>query len=296
MKRDVPKGWTSAYWDILEQVYWVPPYIGMKSIPRKLWQTHGDRVSVPSIMTSSNGPLYFREKKTADFWPYIQRQEETFNHQFELFASLLSPEDLALVLAPICGLPQGLAISPLGRSTNSHLKWSEMGNYTQPDLFLRGPSAIAMIELKFNAKTNMDQFGKYLALIARDDDLYGGKPLRRLTYILASREPVMALEKQLGQSIRDISQLAPETIATHVKNAKVASYLRENPDPVRRAITQTQINAVSWQALHDRLVEVSKQADNKPGVRTFCRILSGMAEAVLMHPLSKVKRANSDLR
>ena len=72
--------WTTKYWDALEQLYWTPKYLGLKSISRSHWQIEGDRVSVPVAMTNANGPLYRRATTARSFATTVRRQEETFNH------------------------------------------------------------------------------------------------------------------------------------------------------------------------------------------------------------------------
>jgi|LFEF01.1.fsa_nt_gb hypothetical protein len=47
-----PATWNRKYCDLAEQFFWAPQYIGMRSIPQRLWQTDGDRVSVPRELVS----------------------------------------------------------------------------------------------------------------------------------------------------------------------------------------------------------------------------------------------------
>jgi hypothetical protein len=76
--------WTKNYWDIVGEFYWVPSYLGLKSIPRRHWAIDGEMVSVPKEMTNTTGPLYRRVRSGREYWDFVRRQEETFNHIFNL--------------------------------------------------------------------------------------------------------------------------------------------------------------------------------------------------------------------
>jgi len=81
--------WTKKYWDIVDQFYWTPNYLGLKSIPREQWTIEDGVVSIPRDMTNPNGPLYRRTRSGDEYWSFVRRQEETFNHIFDLAFAIL---------------------------------------------------------------------------------------------------------------------------------------------------------------------------------------------------------------
>ena len=86
--------WTSKYWDAVDDFFWTPGYLGLESIGRKYWTIDGDMVSIPKTMTNPKGPLYRRVQSGDDYWNFVPRQEETFNHIFNLAFAVL-PGDVA---------------------------------------------------------------------------------------------------------------------------------------------------------------------------------------------------------
>ena len=289
MPRTPRQGWTDTYWDVLEQLYWTPKYLGLKSVPRKLWQNVGDRVSIPADQTNKNGPLYFRVLSTTDYWPYIVRQEETFNHLLDLTLSILSPIDTIELLKPLCHFPDGIEVAPLGRSINDFLGWPSQANYTQPDVFLAGERALAMIEIKFNAKTSLDQVGKYIALAVRALEM--GRPLSdiSLTYVFPGPNPKESLSNQLGLSIEALRALDHTRLAMHVGNSALRAVLSANPRLTKKVLQDIRVNAINWDQVMVRLDTSIENASQDQGGRTYANLLSGLREAIETHPLSKLR-------
>lgn len=75
--------------DVVDHFYWAPQYIGLKSIPQRHWTIVGDTVSIPKDMISPKGPLYRRLRTGDEYWNYVRRQEETFNHIFDIIFAIL---------------------------------------------------------------------------------------------------------------------------------------------------------------------------------------------------------------
>jgi len=74
-----------------------------------------------------------------------------------------------------------------GRAIRKRYDWIGDRNVTSPDSFLLSKDAILAIELKFNAKTSLDQLGKYIALFAGEELVGGGRTCLNLLYVFPSR-------------------------------------------------------------------------------------------------------------
>jgi len=170
-----PKGWARIYWDIVEHFYWAPQYLGLKSIPQRYWVKSDDRVSVPQEMTNPDGPLYRRLRKINAFWPYVQRQEETFNHVFDIATAILPPSELAALFCPLAGMPGHQGLEALGQDIRPRYNWGEHENITAPDAMLVSPVTALAVELKFNAKTSLDQLAKYIGLLMMEEKNQGAR-------------------------------------------------------------------------------------------------------------------------
>ena len=45
----IPVAWNQTYWDIQDQLYWSPHYLGLKSIPQKLWLRTADHIAATRL-------------------------------------------------------------------------------------------------------------------------------------------------------------------------------------------------------------------------------------------------------
>ena len=76
--------WNSKYWDIVDDFYWVPKYLGLQSIGRKKWTERDDLICIPSERVNRSGPIYTRVGNADENVGDLRRKEEILNHMFDL--------------------------------------------------------------------------------------------------------------------------------------------------------------------------------------------------------------------
>ena len=81
--------WNRKYWDILDQLYWTPKYLGLSSISKKKWTVRDGLVCVPAELVNKSGPLYTRGTKSGEMKEYLLRQKEILIR----YTSYLKPRD-----------------------------------------------------------------------------------------------------------------------------------------------------------------------------------------------------------
>lgn len=120
--------WTDHYWDAVNEFYWVPSYLGLKSISRKKWEVEGDRVSIPKQLTNPNGPLYRRIVNSTNFPEFVRRQEETFTHIFNLTFSMLPGSVISEIFGGFIDGEQGVDYSLATSDDCRRYPWIADGN------------------------------------------------------------------------------------------------------------------------------------------------------------------------
>src|SRR6056297_849245 len=175
--------WTDHYWEAVNEFYWVPSYLGLKSIPRKLWAVHDDRVCIPKELTNPNGPLYRRIIDSSDFPEFVRRQEETFNHIFNLTFSMLPGEVISGIFGELINAGARADYTLTASAHCRQYPWIAGANVTTPDALFLAEDSILAVEIKFNAKTSLDSLAKYVSLIA-GEVIYGAAQTNmKLLYI-----------------------------------------------------------------------------------------------------------------
>lgn len=281
----LPRLWTRVYWDIFDHLYWTPSYLGLKSVTQSNWMREGDKICIPAEMSHPKGPLYYRHQDRNIALENAQRFEEPFNHLLDLTLSLLSDEDLAAFLSSLCDLPDLDRLRCSGRELSDELQWHE--NTTRPDVLARGEGQLVMVEIKFGAKTSLDQIAKYMAVAVRDAQLNGEKALTSLTYIVPGDNPIDQIEKAIGMTLSDFKQIDLNTLCEG-RNSTIAEILLRDQELTRRVLRDTHIKSVSWNKLHSVCLAQARDVPDDRFGRTYRNLMLGLAEAVKIHPLSKV--------
>src|SRR5581483_3977673 len=166
--------WIDKYWDILNNLYWMPRYLGLKSISRDKWRMDGDRISVPrELVQISNGPLYFRERKFDDLKSYLHEQEEILNHLFDLTFSIAADDVINQMLCRPLGFEDAGPFDSMGREVGRRYGWRHQENVTQQDGFFVSPLSLIGVELKLSSTSWPEQIAKYLALMMWEEQLTG---------------------------------------------------------------------------------------------------------------------------
>lgn len=286
---ETPMSWTKKYWQVLDHLYWSPIYLGLKSIPRKHWTIDGDMVSIPKSMTNPLGPLYRRIRSGGDYFNYVRRQEEIFSHVFDLTFGILPGDVAGEILHPFVGVTAQQDYVSLGNEVRTRYGGGKYDNVTTPDAFLVAQGAILAVELKFNAKTSLDQLAKYVMLFTAEELLQGKRNELNLLYVL-NRDPLTTLRQQLGVDITSIDDALFDRLCSAAKNATVQNHLRGNEAAARSVLQRLRVHGVTWASFTDRLAEFSDSLKVRAGAgdRTLKRLIDGLVEEIRAHPLANL--------
>ncbi len=163
--------WIDKYWDIVSNLYWTPRYLGLKSISRDKWLIDGDLISIPrELIWTTNGPLYFRERKFDDLKSYLHGQEEILNHLFDLTFSIAGDDVINQVLCKPLGFDDTGPFNSIGREVGQRYGWRQQENVTQQDGFFVSPKSLVGVELKLGSTSWPEQIAKYMALMVWEEE------------------------------------------------------------------------------------------------------------------------------
>jgi hypothetical protein len=212
-----------------------------------------------------------------------------FAHIFDLTFAVLPGDVVGDVLHPLVGVTARHAYEALGTQVRTRYGGGEHDNVTTPDAFLVAPEAILAVELKFDAKTSLDQLAKYLMLFTAEERLTGTRTDLHLLYVL-NRDPRATLERQLGIDTAAIDETLFERLRDAVKNERVRTFLNEHSSAAKDTLRRLRVQGITWQMLLDRLAEISQSLAQATGVgdRTLKRLIDGLISEIRDHPLAKL--------
>lgn len=279
--------WTDHYWEAVNGFYWVPSYLGLKSIPRKLWEVHDDRVSIPKELTNPNGPLYRRTINSIDFPEFVRRQEETFNHIFNLTFSMLPGEVISRLFGEFINEEARVDYTLAGSAHCRQYPWIAGANVTTPDAFFLADDSVLAVEIKFNAKTSLDQLAKYVSLIAGEVIYGAGQTNLALLYIFP-KEAAVTFQNQTSVAPEKVDERLFPILTESCTNKTVQGFLRSEKEAVIDVLSKLQVSCISWSSLLNRLRQYTSLLGESDGEKTLRRVLDGLALEIERHPLARI--------
>ena len=242
-------------------------------------------------MTNPKGPLYRRLKSGEDYWTYLHRQEETFNHIFNLTFAVLPGDVVGEIFNVFTSAGSGHSYESLGRELGTRYFWGEYDNITTPDGFFVADNSILAVELKFNAKTSLDQLAKYMLLFVVEEMVSGQRGNLDLFYVFNS-DPAPTFEEQIGVKPTAVGEHLFDDLFISVSNETVKRFLQDNASAFRNTLGRINLSCIMWQDLLDTLVAFSERLEEGRGDRTLKRLISGLITEIAQHPLSNVTSAD----
>lgn len=272
--------WSRKYWDIADQFYWAPQYVGMKSIPQRLWQDEGDRISVPAEHVNKSGPLYARARTADAHKVWMRRQEEILNHVFDITFAIAPDMLIDRCFAKQLGIRDPGPYTSLGREIRQRYGWSKSENVTQQDGFFVSQRSALGVELKLRAKSSPIQVVKYAALFAWEELHSGSRDNLGLLYILETAADARHWrECGLDGPQVDATLLDRIEIATLPK--KVRELATENRDALASVLDRMTLSAITWAELKATCREVWGTLDpSHAGDQTLMRLIEGLVAQI----------------
>ena len=284
------KPWSTVYWEMIDQLYWTPKFIGMSSIAIDKLKKNDGYISVPiKEILDPKSRLYQRSRKVGQFKEYMLRQEEPFNQIFSLTFSILAAELNAKFFSELLNkhLPP-LYLLPRNLNVRYGLAKQET-NITKADAFLASTilqdGAVLGIENKFNSTSSLDQLAKYLFLMLKEETRSCQQLDLNLLYIF-NRNPIAALTKIFG---KPVSEINVDQLLESGTNKYVYKCLRDNAQWVASALTRINVIAIDWNTLAGKLELFVERLPASAEVQTTRNLLMGLLNAIKKHPLSNVE-------
>lgn len=275
--------WKDKYWDIVDQFYWWPRYLGMRSISQKHWIKKDDLICVPAEMVNKAGPLYTRGRNAYDLKSYLHECEEILNHIFDLTFSI-APDSMIndILLSPL-GFTDSGPFDSLGREIAKRYGWGEMDNVTQQDgLYVSKKSAVA-VELKLLSSSWPEQIIKYAALLTLEELHNGSREQLGLIFIV----PEFAIEshwKKCGLKDSSVDRTFLDQTWKRKLPKAISELLANHQDHVASVLDRMKLRVISWKDLRNSMITLQATLDPAHrGDQTLIKLISGFIAQLDVH-------------
>jgi hypothetical protein len=286
--------WHRKYWDIVDQFYWWPRYIGLRSISQKHWIKKDDLICVPVEMVNKTGPLYSRERNVRDLKDYLLGCEEILNHIFDLTFSIAPDSVINKILFSPLGFNDSGSIKSMGRECAKRYGWGELDNITQHDGFFVSDKSAVGVELKLLSSSWPEQVLKYAALMSWEEIHKGARQQLGLLFIV----PESAIEshwKKCGLTSTSIDRTFLEQKWKRNLPKAISDLLTTNYDNVASVLDRMKLGIISWEDLRDSMVTLQSTLDpTHRGDQTLIKLISGFIAQLAVHRDTGILSRNAE--
>lgn len=277
--------WNRKYWDIIDQLYWWPRYLGLNSINQRHWRIEGDRLSIPLEMVNRSGPLYSRGQRITELIDGLHAKEEILNHLFDLTFGIAPDVLIELCFAAPLGFSDHGPFDSIGREAQDRYGWGAENVTQQDGFFVSDRSAIA-VELKLGSTSWPGQIAKYAALLTWEEMAHGPRDQIGLLFIAPEAARTNHWTKcGLAADLIDATFL--DQTWTRPLPAPIQRLFAENRSHVESVLERMRLAFISWSDLRHRLCAYAEGLDRSaPGDQTLGRLIDGFVAQLDAHRLT----------
>lgn len=275
--------WNDKYWDILDQLYWSPGYVGMRSISQQQWQKREGLICIPAESVNKTGPLYTRERKISDLKKYLQSSEEILNHIFDLTFSIAPDSMINDILLKPLDFDDSGPFESIGRESAKRYGWGEFENVTQHDGFFVSEQSAVGVELKLISNSWPEQIAKYVALLSWEELHKGTRQQLGLLFIVPD-SVIKSHWLKCGLNGAAINRSFIETNWKHPLPKAISDLFDTHREHVSSVLDRMELGVISWKELRNRMITLQASLDpSHRGDQTLERLISGFIAQLEVH-------------
>jgi 5-methylcytosine-specific restriction endonuclease McrA len=268
--------WERKYWDIVDNLYWAPSYLGLEGIPQKDWVTDGEMVCVPrSLVNSRGGPIYARKRTDVECAEWMRGQEDVLNHIFNITFAIAPDELLETLFCRPLGIRDRGPFQSAGREIAERYGWSRNENVTQQDGLFIGERTAIGVELKLESRSSLNQLAKYVALLVLEERVGGPRENLGLLFLL----PEGALEshwRTFGITGAKVDASMFDAMQASGLKGKIKELFENDPDHVKSVLSRMKLAAESWSSFRTEILAVIAALNPATaGDQTLQRLMAG---------------------
>ena len=283
--------WNQKYWDILNQIYWTPNYMGLESIDEEKLKRHDQYICIPKQLVNNKNRLYTRTSKYDELKKKLNTYEEILNHVFNLTFAIAGDAVLERLFCTPLGFNDIGPFESIGREIAQRYEWVSE-NVTQPDGFYLTSNSLIGIEIKLTSTfSSPSQIMKYAALFAWEEQKH--KRLFDdigLLYIIPKTSRAKHWKK-CGLDGPEIDESFIEKWLNDLKeNSEVRKLYEDCSQTMSSVLNRLKLSVITWSSLRKELLSIERELNCQDvGDQTLLRLLSGFRTQLEEHKKTGIK-------
>lgn len=276
-------GWNEKYWDTLDQLYWTPRYLGLRSISKNTWRESDGLTCIPTEILNPSGSLYTREVRAKDLREFLQTQEEILNHIFDIAFAIAPDRLIARAFLEPLGFSDDGPFLSIGREARHRYGWGTSNNNTQHDGLFVSRNSVIGVELKLNSFSSPIQVAKYAALLTWEQKCFGQKDHMGLLYIIPETS-VNDHWTHCGMEGPSIPSNFAERVQAMKLPPQIRNLIEEERELWDATLRRMVLGVISWRDLRRCLADLRDELDPTSfGDQTLMRLIDGFLGQLAVH-------------
>lgn len=271
--------WQAKYWDVIEQLYWTPKYLGLQAIPKSEWGDDAQTITLPRARLTNGAALYTRVGTARTNGERLRALEEPLNHIFEITFGIAADAMIGALFHSALGIVDQGPFERIGREARTRYGWGSL-NVTQQDALFVSPASMLAVEIKLGSPTSPEQVMKYLCLLLMEE-LHSG-PRAELGLLYITPNDPEEVWRQAGVGANGMLPAGfVENFNPKALNTFLQSFYLEHKTELISLVKRTRLAHLSWQELAQRCKAQIVQLDiSRPGDATLARLLGGFVQTL----------------
>lgn len=282
--------WNDKVLDNLEQIYWSPDKIGLKSIKRQP-TPDGTGFFVPKERLAGGKSLYSRGQAYPEWRPAISKKEELLNQILEIALAIAPSSFIADVFFAPVGIRPAGRIRTIGREVGARHSEFAPHQFTQHDGLYVSDNAIVMMEMKLKARTSIEQYLKYCTLAALEELVSGKKDHVGLIYLVPTG-CVLRTRKDLRLDDPEAVDQIWNDPAAFTDKSPLLRLLTNHLDEIRDVGERLVLQIITWDDFLRAMVQTRDNAA-VTGNETLENLMQGMIAQIQATPDCGLRTPNA---
>lgn len=273
--------WNNKYWDTLDQLYWTPDYLGLRTLRPERGDNLPGYLLIPRAEVNAGASIYTRKRNAQEQRAYLNSREETLNHILDI-AFAIAPDAL---IADLIGAPLGIddhgPFESIGREADA--RFGLATNVFQQDGFFVSPRSALALEIKLSSPSSPEQVVKYACMHVLEENAVQTRKTAGLLYV-APAHAEKALWRSCGLEGPMPNADLVDVVKQRNRSQVLLSLISEHDDAIRDVLTRMTLGFRSWKDLRDRIAAIEAALDDQdPTQQCYQRLLLGLRTQIEQH-------------
>lgn len=273
--------WNRKYWDIIEHLFWVPSYLGLRSLKPVTDPERPNEIIIARSDVPRGNSIYTRSIKAKHLSDFLETQEEILNHVLDIGLAIAPDHLISGLFCRPFGFEDLGPYESIGRECEQ--RYGRDLNFIQPDGFFISSKTALAVEYKLKASSSPEQLLKYASLILAEERFGGPRHHPCLLFVVPEgREDRVLASTELPKPGNEGDFLS--LIERRAKTHSLSHFAKTHREELLDVLHRLEVRIMNFGHLYRRLAdERSLLTGDTPAEQAYRKLLEGLLTQLRAH-------------